>query len=322
MKKKIIIVSGDPNSINSELIYKCWKKINKSLRNQIILISNFELLKKQFKKLNYSISMTQVKDINDFEKINKLKVLNINLNFKKPFKVKNKPASEFILKSLDTAHKLGLNENVKGIINCAINKNLLKKDGSGVTEYLALKCNVPRDSEVMLITNGVLGVVPITTHINLREVAKKIKKKLIIRKIKSLDKCFKDLFKRKPKIGLLGLNPHNAEFRKDSEEMKLINPSVKQLKKCGIKINGPLISDITFVNDYNNYDVIVGLYHDQVLSPFKSMFKFDAINLTLGLKYLRVSPDHGTAANLIGKKKADPMSLIKCVEFINKFGKK
>ena len=153
----------------------------------------------------------------------------------------------------------------------------------------------------MLITNGVLGVVPITTHINLREVAKKLKK-LIIRKIKSLDKCFKDLFKRKPKIGLLGLNPHNAEFRKNSEEMKLIDPSVKQLKKSGIKINGPLISDITFVKDYNNYDVIVGMYHDQVLSPFKSIFKFDA-QFNLGLKYLRASPDHGTAANLIGKKK-------------------
>ena len=93
------------------------------MRNQIILISNFELLKKQFKKLNYAISLTQVKDINDFEKTNKLKVLNINLNFKKPFEVKNKSASEFILKSLDVAHKLGLNENVKGIINCAINKN-------------------------------------------------------------------------------------------------------------------------------------------------------------------------------------------------------
>ena len=150
------------------------EKISKSLRNQIILISNFELLKNNL-KLNYAISLTQVKDINDFEKTNKLKVLNINLNFKKPFEVKNKSASEFILKSLDAAHKLGLNENVKGIINCAINKNLLKKDGSGVTEYLALKCNAPRDSEVMLITNGVLGVVPITT-ILIKRGSKKIKK--------------------------------------------------------------------------------------------------------------------------------------------------
>lgn len=238
MKKKIIIVSGDPNSINSELIYKCWKKINKSLRHQIIFISNYELLKKQFKKLNYSISMTQIQDINNFKKTNKLKVLNIDLDFKKPFEVKNKSASKFILKSLNTAHKLGLNENVRGVINCAINKNLLKKDRSGVTEYLALKCNVPRNSEVMLITNGVFSVVPITTHIDLKDVSKKIKKRLIVNKIKSLDKCFKNLFKRKPKIGLLGLNPHNAEFRKDSEEMNLIIPSVKQLRKNRIKIKG------------------------------------------------------------------------------------
>ena len=321
MKKKIIIVSGDPNSINSELIYKCWKKINKSLRHQIILISNFNLLKKQFKRLNYSVSMARIKNIHDLEKIKKLKVLDINLEFKKPFHVKNKSASEFIIKCLNAAHKLALSKNVKGIINCSINKNLLKKDRSGITEYLALKCNVPKDTEVMLITNGALSVVPITTHIDLKDVAKRIKKKLIIKKIKSLDKCFKDLFKKKPKIGLLGLNPHNAEFRKDSEEKKLIIPAVKQLRKNGIKIKGPLISDITFVNDYNNYDVIVGMYHDQVLSPFKSMFKFNAINLTLGLKYLRVSPDHGPAANLIGKKRADPMSLIRCVEFINKFGK-
>ena len=101
-----------------------------------------------------------------------------------------------------------------------------------------------------------------------------------------------------------------------------INYSIsKAIKKMELKLKGPLISDITFVNDYNNYDVIVGMYHDQVLSPFKSIFKFDAINLTLGLKYLRASPDHGTANNLIGKKKADPISLIRCVEFINKFGK-
>ena len=80
MEKKIIIVSGDPNSINSELIYKCWKKISKSLKHQIILISNFQLLKKQFKKLNYPVSMIQVKNINDVGKTNKLKILNINLN--------------------------------------------------------------------------------------------------------------------------------------------------------------------------------------------------------------------------------------------------
>ena len=73
------------------------------------------------------------------------------------------------------------------------------------------------------------------------------------------------------------------------------------------------------MNDFRNYDVIVGMYHDQVLSPFKTLFKFDAINLTLGLKYLRVSPDHGVAIELIGKKVANETSLLKCINFIDKY---
>ena len=124
-----------------------------------------------------------------------------------------------------------------------------------------------------------------------------------------------------PKIAILGLNPHNAELRSDSEENKKIIPAIKKLRKLDIKVKGPLVSDTVFINDYKNYDIIIGMFHDQVLAPFKSMFKFDAINITLGLKYLRVSPAHGTATNLILKKKANPTSLIKCINFISKFKK-
>ena len=76
------------------------------------------------------------------------------------------------------------------------------------------------------------------------------------------------------------------------------------------------MSDTTFINDYKNYDIIVGMYHDQVLSPFKTLFKFDAINLTLGLKYIRVSPDHGVAKDKILLKKSNPNSLLKCFKYI------
>ena len=93
------------------------------------------------------------------------------------------------------------------------------------------------------------------------------------------------------------------------------------LKKNGVLIKGPLVSDTIFIQDYKNFDVIVGMYHDQVLGPFKSIFKFDAINITLGLKYLRVSPDHGTAKSLIKQNKANPSSLIHSINFIDKYGK-
>ena len=101
--------------------------------------------------------------------------------------------------------------------------------------------------------------------------------------------------------------------------MKKIIPAIKNLKKRKLKIEGPLVADTIFINDFKNYDVIIGMYHDQILSPFKTLFKFDAINITLGLKYLRASPDHGTALNLIGKNKANPDSLLRCLNFISKF---
>ena len=115
------------------------------------------------------------------------------------------------------------------------------------------------------------------------------------------------------------MNPHNSEFRKNSIEQKIIIPTIKKLKNKGINIKGPFSADTIFINEYKKYDVVVGMYHDQVLSPFKALFKFDAINITLGLKYLRVSPDHGVAHDLINKRKANPTSLLKCIKFISKF---
>ena len=321
MKKKIIIVGGDPNSINSEIIFKSWKKLNKSIRNRIYLISNFNLIKEQFKNLKYSIKIQKVDNINEDISGDKLKIININLKFQNPFNVSNANASKFILKSLDLAHDIALSKNVEGIINCAINKKLLGKNKLGVTEYLAAKCNLKDNSEVMLITNKKLSVSPITTHLDIKQISKKIKKQLIIKKVKSLNSWYKKYNKKRPKIAILGLNPHNAELRNNSEEKKIIIPAILKLKKLGINIKGPLVADTIFINEYKNYNVIFGMFHDQILPPFKALFKFDAINVTLGLKYKRVSPDHGTAVNLIGKNKADIKSFLNCVTFLNNFGK-
>lgn len=321
MKKKIIIVSGDPNSINSEIISKCWKKLNKSLKKRIFIISNYRLLKQQFNKLGFSNKIEKVKDFNETGKSENLKIIDIKLNFKNEFNVSKIASSKFVIESLNLAHKLALRDDVCGLINCAISKNLLNKNKIGVTEYLANKCKLNNSSEVMLIRNESFSVSPITTHINIRDVSRKIKKINIINKVKTINNWFKNKMNKKPKIAILGLNPHNAEYRKDSEEKKIIIPSINKLKKLKINIQGPLASDTIFMKDFKNFDVVIGMYHDQVLTPFKSLFKFDAINVTLGLKYLRVSPDHGVAINLIKRNKANSLSLLKCVNFINKFGK-
>ena len=315
---KIILISGDPNSINSEIIYKAWKKLSKSLRRRIYIISNFELLKKQFRNLKYSIKLNKIYNINEATKHNELNVISLKLKFKRPFSVPKKEASKFVINSLNYAHSLAIKDKKINIINCPINKNLLKKNKIGVTEYLAKKCKVKNSSEAMLIKNKNFAVSPITTHIDVNEISKKINSKIIFSKIFTIHSWYKDKFKTKPKIGVLGLNPHNAELRINSEERRIIIPSILKLKKSGVNVNGPLVADTVFIKEYKNYDLLVGMYHDQILSPFKALFKFDAINVTLGLKYLRVSPDHGTAANLINKKKANPTSLIKCIDFLNK----
>ena len=317
--KKIILVTGDPNSINSELIFKSWKKINNSIKNKIYLIGNYNLILSQFKRLKYAIKISKVKNIYEKGKPNKLKIINIDLQFKNPFKVLDKEAAKYIKKSLTCAHKLAIENIDSGIINCAINKKNLSRNNIGVTEFLARKCDIKNNSEVMLITNEKLSVSPITTHINIKQVASRIKGVSIINKVKTINSWFTKKFGRKPKIGMLGLNPHNAEYKKKSEEIKIIIPTILKLRKLGINIKGPLVSDTVFINDYKTYDVIIGMFHDQVLTPFKAIFKFDAINITLGLKYLRISPDHGTASDLIEKNKADPTSLLKCIHYLNKY---
>ena len=318
MKKKIIIVGSDPNSINSEIISKVWGKINPSIRKKLYLIANYNLINEQFKKIKSRTPIVKVKELNENSVLKKLKIINIPLNFKDPFKISLKNSKKYVIDSLDLAHKLAQKKEVKGLINCPLSKELLHRSKKiGVTEFLASKCKVNKETEVMLIHNKKFSVVPLTTHINIKDISKKISKNLIIKKITTLDKSYKKLFNKKPKIGVLGLNPHNGEFRHNSEEFKIINPSILKLKKLGFTIYGPLSADTLFINDYKKYDVVVGMYHDQVLTPFKSLFHFNAINVTLGLNYIRVSPDHGPAINIINKDKANHESLLSCVKFIN-----
>jgi 4-hydroxythreonine-4-phosphate dehydrogenase len=318
MNNKIILIGGDPNSINSEIIFKTWKKLSVNLKKRLYLIANFELIYKQYKSLGFEIDIIKVKNINETSNSDLLKIIDIPLNFKSPFKVPSADSSKYISNSLNVAHKLAINKKISGFVNCPINKKLLKKNKIlGVTEFLAAKSNIKKGSEVMLIHNKKLSVVPLTTHINIRNISKRIDVNLIKKKLTTLNIQFKKLFKIKPKIGILGLNPHNGELLKNSEEVLKIIPAIKLLKKKGLNISGPLVADTVFINDYKKYDVLVGMYHDQVLAPFKAMFHFNAINITLGLGYIRVSPDHGPAFDLIKKNKANCSSLLECIKFLN-----
>ena len=130
---------------------------------------------------------------------------------------------------------------------------------------------------------------------------------------------FKKRLKYKPKIALLGLNPHCETTHKFNEDEKILKPLILKLKKKKLKISGPYPADTCFLkNNRIKFDVIVGMYHDQVLTPIKTLFEYDAINITLGLPFMRISPDHGPNEKMLGKNISNPLSLMRAISFLDK----
>ena len=177
----------------------------------------------------------------------------------------------------------------------------------------------------MLLYNQNFSVCPNTTHIMIKDVSRSLTKKKIITNINNISNFYKNIIGiKKPTIGVMGFNPHNGiDFKKRIEEKDKINPAIKKLIKDKIKVIGPLVPDVAFNEiDKKNINCLVGHYHDQVLPTFKYIHKYNAINITLGLPFLRISPDHGTASNMKNKNLANPESFIAALKFFEKHYKK
>ena len=320
MNKPIAIIAGEPNSISSEIIFKCWKMRNLYIHKPLLVIGSIYLLNLQKKKLKYHIKIKKInsnfktKDLHGSE----IPVYDVDYKQEKPFQKISIKSNKYIFKCFNVAINFINNKKIIGFVNCPVSKeSLFKNKYQGITEFLSKKAKVSGD-EVMLIYNKKLSVSPLTTHIPLSQVSKKISKLKIIKKVKIINNFYKKIFNKKPNFAILGLNPHNFSSAKRSEEKEIIFPAVKAIKKLRIKAIGPISPDtgFTILKQYK-IDVIFGMYHDQVLSTFKTLFKCDAINITLGLPYFRLSPDHGIAENIIGKNIANPKSLIESIKFFN-----
>jgi len=316
----IIIVCGEPNSVFSELLAKSFKKYKS--KKPIILIGCSDLIRLQLKKLKLTTYIYQInpeKDLLDGIKLNRINIINIDYKFHKIFEPISSKSNKYISKSFQKAFSIIKKNKVSGLINGPISKKFFLKDRfPGITEYLAKKFKI-KDKYAMLIFDKNLSVCPITTHLPLNKVSKKINKKDIIQKSMLVNDFYKINFSIKPKIAITGLNPHCENFSTTSEEKNIIEPALKLLKKKKIEIYGPYPSDTIFLKqNIKKFDVIIGMYHDQVLTPIKALYGFNAINITLGLSFLRISPDHGPNYEMIGKNKSDPQSLINALKFLNK----
>ena len=162
-----------------------------------------------------------------------------------------------------------------------------------------------------------MSVCPITTHLPLKQFSKKINKKLIIQKIKLINSFFKRYIGKKPNIAITGLNPHCETIDSFNEDQKILKPAIKHLSKLKYKVSGPFAADTIFLKkNRKKYDVIVGMYHDQVLAPLKTLYGFSAINITIGLPFVRITVDHGPNNKMIGKNLSSPSSLIEILNFV------
>ena len=318
--KPIIIVCGEPNSIFSELLAKSFKKYQS--KKPIILIGSYNLICRQLKKMKFKIKLNRIELENELLKnvnLDKINIIDIKYNFTKIFEPISSKSNKYINECFNKAFNIIKKNQISGLINGPISKKFfLKNRFLGITEFITSKFKI-KEQYAMLIFNKNLSVCPITTHLPISKVSKKISKKDIIIKSQIINKFYEINFSLKPKIAITGLNPHCENFFNKSEEKKIIEPAIKILKKKKIEIFGPYPADTVFLKqNMKKFDVIIGMYHDQVLTPIKTLYGFNAINITLGLPFLRISPDHGPNNEMIGKNKSDPKSLIDALKFLNR----
>ena len=315
--KPIIIVAGEPNSIFFELFFKV---INRKIRSPIILIASKKIIINQAKILKKKISFNITNEFEIIETKNNLKKINlIDVHFTQTsgFNKITSRSNHYISSCFDVAMRLLKNKVSDKFINGPISKKtFLKNRYNGITEYLAKKTNTKKFA--MIIYNKNLSVCPLTTHLPIKYVSKKINKLEIINKVKLIDHFWKEKFNKQVKIGITGLNPHCESIDKFNEDKNIILPTIKKLKKLKYNIDGPLAADTIFLrNNRKKFNLIIGMYHDQVLTPIKTLFEYDAINITIGLPFIRVSPDHGPNESMLGKNKSNYLSLLNSIKFLD-----
>ena len=317
--KPIIIVAGEPNSIFLEIFFKALKY--QKYKSPLILISSIKILKLQMKKLKIKRKINLL-DISVIEKYNlnnkSINLIDVEFNQKKAFKKITNKSNKFINDCFDVAFKLINQKYTNKLINGPISKKtFLNKKFLGITEYISHKFSVKKNA--MLIYNKNLSICPLTTHLPLKLVTKNINKNIILDKIKLINQFYREKLNIKPDVAVLGLNPHCESIDAYNEDERIIKPAIRYSQKLGYKISGPFPADTLFLKENRKkYDVILGMYHDQVLTPIKTLFEYDAINITLGLPFIRISPDHGPNEQMLGKNISNPLSLIKAILFLDK----
>ena len=310
-KKIVGITMGDPGGVGPEL---CLSIFSSKFSNSVVLIGDIDIFAKAKALLNIDLPINILNHLNDFKE-NCINVFNACGKRKYVYKNTSKnnglSAFESILKGIE----LALKGSVSALVTCPISKHGLKLANinfPGHTEILAHYTNSSKYR--MLFLSKHFRVLLHTIHIPLKHVPLKIKEVPISETIEIGIDFLKNRLKiLNPLIYVAGLNPHageNGNIGKEEEE--IIKPEIEKFSKY---VKGPFPPDTVFFHALNNHaDMIISMYHDQGLIPLKLLDFYNAVNLTLGIPFIRTSPDHGTAFDIAWEKKVNPMSFFEAVK--------
>ena len=320
MKKKPIVISmGEPSGISSEILIKTWINRKKKKLLPFFVVDDKSKIEFVINLFKFNAKIKLIKNPSETFDIfnNYLPVYDLGNKIKFKLGQPEKKNSKFIIDSLNKSFDFVKNKQASALVTLPICKRTMKQFGfnyNGQTEYvgfLARKLINRSSNEIMILTttkpidsgkNLVVGLA--TTHIPLKKTFGKLKKELL-----------------KENIGVLAVNPHAGEDGFiGEEENKVILPVIRDLQAKNLNLHGPLSGDTCFFkNNRKNYDGMFCIYHDQGLSPVKTLDFFNSVNVTGGLPILRVSPDHGPAFDIANKNLAKADSLVACLKFIEKY---
>lgn len=328
MKPLIGITMGDPAGIGPEIIIKALSRARIHRLCRPFVLGDAGLFEKTVRRLRVPLKVAALADLKQGRFSRKtLNVLHLpiqGLGRLKPG-VANRSAGVAMLTAIHRGTELALKKEIAALVTAPIHKEALRLSGShhpGHTELLADLSGKPPVR--MMLVGGGLRVILVTTHAALSAVPRLITTSKVLTTIRLADGMLKKYFGiRRPRVAVAGLNPHAGEGGLFGQEDRvLIRPAVEQAKAGGIQAVGPLPPDSLFHQAYRgDYDVVVAMYHDQGLIPLKMLSFGHAVNITVGLPFIRTSVDHGTAYDIAGKGIADPSSLIAAIELAVKMAK-
>ncbi len=317
MIKPLILTPGEPAGVGPEITVLTWEALRHQPDKVFCLISDINFLQSRlpnakFKNLDRLDQTTKV-----FE--NAIPVLHRPMRSPSVAGVLDSKNSSWVISAIEVAVELCLDKQAAAVVTNPIQKETLYDVGfkfQGHTDFLAHLAHCEGRDVMMLVGEG-LRAVPITVHIPLSEVPKALTTEAIVSQGKTVAAALQKYFGiAKPRIAVTGLNPHAGENgAMGHEDQTIVAPAIAELRSTGLTVQGPLPADTAFHPEARaTYDAILCMYHDQALIPVKTLDFHGGVNVTLGLPFIRTSPDHGTALSLAGTGKANPSSLIAAIK--------